>query len=95
MITLFPERQEAIKVLYEAAARLLDNAAQFDIDTSREINRNRARECVEIAERISRMGAIVVIVDRETHDKGNLEVKGIPFNLGFVVYIEDSISEKE
>lgn len=85
-MTLFPERQEAVKVLYEAAARLLDDAGQSDIIISRKINRNRAMECVDLAEKIGSMGPIIIHVNSGVVT----DVQGVPFALGNVVKDHDS-----
>ena len=85
-MTLFPGRQEAVKVLYKAAARLLDNAADFDSSLGRQLNRQFAEHCVELAEKIGNMGAVKIICDTPT----SLEVEGIPFGLGFTIETKGS-----
>jgi len=74
MSTLFPERQAAVKVLYQAAGRLLDNAAEFNNTISRELNRQVADRCVELAEKIAKMGPVKITCDSPI----SLEVEGIP-----------------
>lgn len=90
MSTLFPERQEAVKVLYEAAARLLDNAAQFDLHICREINRNRSKDCVELAEKIARMGPVEITYGHPE----SLEIGNTPFDLGYTLHAKDEIDDK-
>lgn len=81
-MTLFPERQAAIKVLYQAAAQLLDDAANFTGSCGRDINRNLAQDCVLLAEKIAKMGPIKITIDNLNAD---VVVEGIPFGLSFVV----------
>ena len=80
-MTLFKERQEAVKTLYQAAGRLLDNAAEFESSISRELNRQVANNCINLAEKIAGMGPIKITCDTPT----SLEVEGIPFDVGFQV----------
>ena len=87
-MTLFPERQEAIKVLYEAAGQLLDDAASCYGSAGRQLNRQFAENCVELAEKIGRMGPVLVIIDEATHDNTTVIVKGVPFDLGYTFYVE-------
>ena len=91
-MTLFPERKDAVKLLYQAAGRLIDNAAEFDSSISRELNRNRARECVELAEKIGKMGPITIHVNSGVVT----DVQGVPFALGNVVkdHDQENVGEK-
>lgn len=84
-MTLFTERQEAVRVLYKAAGQLLNEAAKDDITgCGRELCRKRAYECVELAEKIAYMGPVKITLDKATY----LEVEGVPFNLGFATKIK-------
>lgn len=84
-MTLFPERQEAIKVLYEAAGQLLDNSADYDSSIARQLNRQFAEHCVELAEKIGKMGPIIIHVNSGVVT----DVEGVPFALGNVVKDHD------
>lgn len=85
-MTLFPERQDAVKVLYKAAGQLLNEAAKDDITgCGRELCRKRAYECVELAEKIADMGPIIIHVNSGVVT----DVQGVPFALGNVVRDHD------
>ena len=93
MSTLFPERQEAVKVLYKAAGELLYTAAEEHTCLSRELCRRRAFDCVELAEKIDKMGTVKIIV--EAHNNAISKVEGIPFDLGYVVDMLNSASQED
>lgn len=78
-MTLFTERQAAVKVLYSAAGQLLDDAGDAICSAGRQLCRDRALECVELAEKIACMGPVKITPDKATY----LEVEGVPFSLGF------------
>lgn len=84
-MTLFPERQEAVKVLYEAAGQLLDSAADSESSAGRQLNRNFAYHCVELAEKIGSMAPVTI------HVRGGVveDVEGVPFSLGYVLKDHD------
>lgn len=85
MSTLFPERQAAVKVLYKAAGQLLDSAVDTDITCTRELNRRHAERCLELAEKIAKMGKVIIHVDG-----GKItQVDGIPFDLGYGIDDDD------
>jgi len=85
-MTLFPERQEAVKVLYQAAGRLLDNAAEVNNSISRERCRQVADRSVELAEKIAKMGPVMIKPDRAAA----FEVEDIPFSVGYVVRVNEN-----
>ena len=90
-MTLFPERQEAVKVLYNAAAQLLDDVTEDTSSAGRELCRNRAYECVELAEKIAEMGPVMVRREKPVF----VEVTNVPFSLGFVTDTPKSHTEVE
>jgi len=78
-MSLFPERQEAVSVLYQAAARLLDNASYSEGSISRSLNRDISMRCLDLADKIGRMGSITIHVGGGVVE----QVDGIPFSLGY------------
>ena len=87
-MSLFPERQEAVSVLYKAAGHLLHEAATATNSSGRELCRVNSERCVNLAEKIATMGPVLVIIDEATHDNTTVIVKGVPFDLGYTVYVE-------
>lgn len=84
-MSLFPERQKAVRVLYKAASQLLDNAGDSECPITRELNRSRVTDCLLLADRIAVMNPVKITVDQRTHDDGTIKVEAVPFDLGFVV----------
>ena len=82
-MSLFPERQAAVKVLYEAASQLLSCVAGSEFEGDRRLSRIRVKECLELAEEIEKMGQVKITVDRRAII--SLEVENIPFSLGIDV----------
>ena len=90
-MTLFPERQAALKVLYEAAGRLLDNTADVELAISRQLNIIKAQSCLNLAGTIGKMDPVII------HIKGGVieRVEGTPFDLGYVVRNHDTMNRSE
>lgn len=89
-MSYFPDRQEAVKMLYEAAGRLLEDAAEFEMSIKRQLNQIRAANCTKLAEQIAGMRPIKIIIDDTIQ-----RVEGIPFDLGYVIEYQDQEKIKE
>jgi len=87
-MSLFPERQEAVSVLYQAAARLLDNASYSESSISHDLNRDISMRCLDLADKIGRMGQLTVHVGGGVVE----QVDNIPFSLGYKVKDDDQES---
>jgi len=88
------DQQNAVQVLYAAAARLLHSAGTFTInekdEASRDLNRNSVDNCIKLAEYIASMTAIKVLCDTPT----SVEINSTPFNIGFQAEVEPLDDEK-
>lgn len=80
-MSLFPQRQEAVKVLYHAAGQLLDDVTVDTCFGGRQLCRDRANECIELAEQIAGMEPVKIHVSAA----GVEQVENVPFALGYIV----------